>query len=235
MAIMLFSCGVGEKPVTDPREAGPSVVEMRNIDGRYRLFVNDEEFYVQGAGCQQGPCYQIALHGGNSFRTWSTGNGNLSGIDMLDMAWENGLMVLMGIYVGKERHGFDYDDEAAVAEQLERIRKEVIELKDHPALLGWGVGNELNLGYTNKKVWDAVNDIARMIKEVDGNHVVTTMLAGIGRAEVEYIAENCPDIDFLSIQLYGSIIHLEQRLKDARIRRPLSCYRMGCNRSLGSA
>jgi hypothetical protein len=215
MSMMLLACNQGVKPTTDPLEAGPSVVEMRNIDGRYRLFVNDEEFYVKGAGCQYGPCMEIAVNGGNSFRTWSTGENIQTTLKTLDMAWENGLMVMMGLHVGIERHGFDYDNEAAIAAQLERIRKEVIELKDHPALLGWGIGNELNLRYTNKKVWDAVNDIARMIKEVDGNHVVTTMLAGIGREEVEYIAENCPELDFLSIQLYGSLINLEQRLENA--------------------
>lgn len=220
MAMLFFACNQGEKPVTDPRKAGPSIVEMRNVEGKYRLFVNGEEFYVKGAGCQYGPCEEIAVHGGNSFRTWSTGESTQVALEALDMAWENGMMVMMGLHVGKERHGFDYNDEAAIAEQLERIRNEVIELKDHPALLGWGIGNELNLRYTNKKVWDAVNDIARMIKEVDGNHVVTTMLAGIGRAEVEYIAENCPDLDFLSIQLYGSLINLEQRLKNANYNGP---------------
>ncbi len=215
ISIIFYACNQGENPATDPRKAGPSIVEMHNVDGRYRLFVNGEEFYVKGAGCQYGPCTDIAAHGGNSFRTWSTGTSMQSGLEALDMAWEKGLMVMMGLDVAKERHGFDYDDEAAVAAQLERLRKEVIELKDHPALLGWGIGNELNLRYTNKKVWDAVNDIAVMIKKEDGNHVVTTMLAGIGKDEVEYIAENCPDIDFISIQLYGSLINLEQRLKNA--------------------
>ncbi|MFN2395911.1 MAG: glycosyl hydrolase family 2 [Bacteroidales bacterium] len=215
MAMILFSCNSGEKSATESMQEGPSVVEMRNVDGRYRLFVNGEEFYVKGAGCQYGSCMEIAAHGGNSFRTWSTGESTQATLETLDLAWENGLMVMMGLHVGKERHGFDYDDEVAVTEQLERLRKEVIDLKDHPALLGWGIGNELNLRYTNKKVWDAVNDIARMIKEEDGNHVVTTMLAGIGREEVEYITENCPDLDFISIQTYGSLINLEQRLKNA--------------------
>ncbi|MCB9350764.1 MAG: hypothetical protein H6573_25135 [Lewinellaceae bacterium] len=31
--------------------------------------------------------------------------------------------VTMGIEVARERHGFDYNDEAAVAEQFERIKK----------------------------------------------------------------------------------------------------------------
>lgn len=214
-AIFFMACNPDNQSGKDSMNEGPSKVEMRNIDGKYRLYVNGEEFYVKGAGCQYGACIEIAAHGGNSFRTWSTGTDTQTGLEALDMAWENGLMVMMGLDVAKERHGFDYDDEVAVAAQLDRLREEVIELKDHPALLGWGIGNELNLRYTNKRVWDAVNDIARMIKEVDGNHVVTTMLAGIGREEVEYIAENAPDLDFLSIQLYGSLINLEQRLKNA--------------------
>ncbi len=194
---------------------GPSIVELKKIEDMYRLFVNGEEFFVKGAGCEFGPCDQVALHGGNSIRTWRVNNGVHTGREVLDMAWENGLMVMMGLDVARERHGFDYDNKAAVARQLENIKRDVLELKDHPALLGWGIGNELNHGYTNKKVWNAVNDIARMIKEVDGNHVVTTMLAGINREEVEYIRDNCPYLDFISVQMYADIINLEQRLEEA--------------------
>jgi len=217
IALLFFAigCSDGAKNNADSHAEGPSHVEMRNTDGKYRLFVNGEEFFVQGAGCEFGPCHLVAAHGGNSFRTWRTDNSQQSGLEVLDEAHANGLMVMMGLDVARERHGFDYDDEEAVAAQLEQLRKEVKELKDHPALLGWGIGNELNLRYTNKRVWDAVNDIARMIKEVDGNHVTTTMLAGIGPDEVAYIAENCPDLDFLSIQFYGDIVNLPQRLKEA--------------------
>ncbi len=213
--IVLFACSPVQETGSKYLSEGPSHVEMREVDGKYRLFVNGEEFFVKGAGCEFGPCYQIAAHGGNSFRTWRTDNSRRPALEILDEAFEHGLMVMMGLDVARERHGFDYDDEEAVAAQLERFRKEVKELKNHPALLGWGIGNELNLRYTNFKVWDAVNDIARMINEVDGNHVTTTMLAGIGPKEVEYIAANCPDIDFLSIQMYGELINLKQVLEYA--------------------
>ncbi len=210
-----ISCNYNLNAEEDPMKFGPSFVELKKTEGRYRLFVNGEEFFVKGAGCEFGPCDLVALHGGNSIRTWRVDNGVSTGREVLDQAWENGLMVMMGLDVARERHGFDYDDEAAVAMQLENIKKDVLELKDHPALLGWGIGNELNLMYTNKRVWDAVNDIARMIKEVDGNSVVTTMLAGIGRDEVEYIRDNCPYLDFISVQMYGDIVNLEQRLAEA--------------------
>lgn len=213
--MLFFACNPVQETRSKYLSKGPSHVEMREVDGKFRLFVNGEEFFVKGAGCEFGPCYQIAAHGGNSFRTWRTDNSQRSGLEVLDEAYEHGLMVMMGLDVARERHGFDYDDEVAVAHQFERIRQEVMELKDHPALLGWGIGNELNLRYTNFKVWDAVNDIARMIKEVDGNHVTTTMLAGIGPDEVAYMAANCPDIDFLSIQMYGELINLPRYLSNA--------------------
>jgi hypothetical protein len=214
-ATFLFACNTNKYPADDFRSEGPAHVEMRQVDGKYRLYVNDEEFFVKGGGCEFGACDEIASHGGNAFRTWRTDNGQQSGLEVLDLAHRSGLKVMMGLDVARERHGFDYDDEVAVAAQLERFRNEVLELKDHPALLGWGIGNELNHHSTNKRVWNAVNDIARMIKEVDGKHVVTTMLAGIGKNEAEYIAANCPDLDFISIQMYGDIINLKQRLNDA--------------------
>jgi hypothetical protein len=215
ISLLMISCESKVSTEEDPVKYGPSRVELRKTEGRYRLFVNGEEFYVKGAGCEFGPCGLIAEHGGNSIRTWRVHNGVSTGREVLDKAWENGLMVMMGLDVGRERHGFDYNDDAAVARQFEEIKKNVIELKDHPALLGWGIGNELNHGYTNMRVWDAVNDIAKMISEVDGTSVVTTMLAGIGRNEVEYIRDNCPYLDFISVQMYGDIINLNQRLAEA--------------------
>jgi hypothetical protein len=215
LAVMMSACSGKINNNDDIMSKGPSRVELRNSDGKYRLYVNGEEFFVQGGGCEFGPCEEVAAHGGNAIRTWRTDNGQVSGREVLDNAYRHGLMVMMGLDVARERHGFDYDDEEAVAAQLEQLRQEVLELKDHPALLGWGIGNELNHHYKNPNVWVAVNDIARMIREVDGNHVITTMLAGIGKREVDYIAQLTPDIDFLSIQMYGDIVNLEKRLESA--------------------
>lgn len=202
----------GEKSISD----SPKKVELaKNDAGNYRLFVDGEEFYIHGAGLEFGDVEALASHGANAFRTWRTENGEKTGKEVLDEAYENGLMVFMGIEVGRERHGFDYDDSVQVANQLEEIKEQIILYKNHPALLGWGIGNELNLHYENKKVWNAVNDIAKMIHEVDGNHPATTMLAGIGKPEVEYITANCPDLDYISIQMYGDIINLQQRIAEA--------------------
>ena len=189
-------------------------VTIKNTEGKYQLLVNNEPFYIKGAGLEFGNIPALAKHNGNSFRTWRTDNGEQSGKEVLDEAHKYGLMVTMGIEVARERHGFDYNDEAAVKEQKERIRREVLEFKDHPSLLIWAIGNELNLRSTNPRVWDAVNDISKMIHDIDPNHPTTTTLAGMSQQDIEYIKERCKNIDILSIQLYGSIVKLPKFLKD---------------------
>ena len=208
--VMLFlttACNNVSEKSSKQEEA--MTVELRNTDGSYRLFLNDEAFYVKGAGVNNGDIGLLAESGANALRTWSVSE------EVLDEALDNGLMVMMGISVAKERHGFDYNNEDAVKAQFERIKQQVHSIKDHPALLGWGIGNELNLRSTNLKVWDAVEEIAAFIHEVDGKHPVTTMLAGIGKTEVDYIREHCPSIDFISIQLYGAIEDLPELIREA--------------------
>lgn len=194
---------------------GPRKVRLVQKDGKYRLYVDGKEFYIKGAGCEFGDINKLAQHGANSFRTWRTENGQKSGKEVLDLAQKNGLLVMMGLDIRHERHGFDYNNTDSVNAQLEYIRGEVMKYKDHPALLAWGIGNELNLGANNMKVWDAVNEIAKMIHKIDPNHPATTMFAGIGKKEVDYIKANCPDIDFLCVQMYADIENLPKRIADA--------------------
>ena len=186
-------------------EMKPAKVELKQEEGNYRIYLDGEPFYMKGAGFEGRDPSSVARHGGNTIRTWRTGDRFLTGKEKLDAAHENGLMVVMGLDVARERHGFDYNDREAVKEQLEQIREKVLKHKDHPALLAWGIGNELNLRYTNKKVWDAVNEISEMIKEVDPNHLTSTMLAGANPEVVNAVADQCPSLDFISFQLYGSI------------------------------
>lgn len=201
---------------------GPIRAEIRQIDGRYQLLREGMPFYIHGAGLEFGDIESLARHGANSFRTWRTDNGRDTGMEVLDRAHANGLAVTMGLEIARERpgqgrgvFGFDYDDEAAVAEQLAAVREEVLKYKDHPALLIWGIGNELNLGATNPRVWNAVNEISEMIHELDPNHLTTTMLAGIGPETVRDIKERAPDLDLLSIQMYADIVNLPRYIKEA--------------------
>ena len=183
--------------------------EIRKTDSGYALYRNGKPYFIKGAGGSKYPD-RIKAYGGNSIRTW----GSRDAQKVLDTAQKYGLTVLLGLDVSRERHGFNYDDTAAVKKQLERLRVEVMKYKDHPALLAWGIGNELNLQYKNTKVWDAVNEISKMIHAADPNHPTTTVLAGVNKAVADLIKEKTTDIDLLSINTYGGLAGLPATLRN---------------------
>lgn len=197
-----------------PEANGPSKVELIESEGKYSLKVNGEPYTIKGAGLEFGSITELAEHGGNTFRTWRIENGQRSPLAVLDEAHSMGIKVVMGIEVARERHGFDYNDSAAVRAQLEQIRTDVMAIKDHPALLMWGIGNELNLRATNPKVWNAVNDISVMLHEIDTFHLTTTSLAGISPALVQDIKERAPDLDLLSVQFYADVVNLPRYIDE---------------------
>lgn len=199
--------------------AGPVTVRIVQTNGAYRLLVDGKPFYIKGAGIELGSPEKLKEHGGNSFRTWSTDNGRDTGQQVLDRALSNGLYVAMGLDVDHERRGFDYNNTNAVARQFEKLTAQVRQFKDHPALIIWVVGNELNFE-KNPRVWDAVNDLSRAIHRIDPNHPTTTTLAGFKPETVALVKSRAPDLDFLSFQMYCDIINLPNYLAAAGWNQP---------------
>jgi hypothetical protein len=191
-------------------QTSPVKVEIKQAAGRYELLRGGQPYFIKGAGGGQFP-ERIKAYGGNSVRTWGTAEAPR----VLAEAGKHGLTVMLGLDVARERHGFDYNDAAAVAAQLQKLRAEVLKYKDDPAVLFWGIGNELNLEYSNPKVWDAVEQIARMIHEIDPNHPTSTVLAGCNPKEVAYIKERCPSVDILSINTYAGLAAIPQQVRTA--------------------
>jgi hypothetical protein len=199
---------------------GAVPVEIVKQGNRYELLRDGKQYRVNGAGLEFSDVSVFAGHGGNSFRTWRTDNEQSTGLEQLDEAEKHGVTVALCIEIGRERHGFDYDDEDAVAKQLEYARSEVLKYKDHPALLAWIIGNEMNLHFTNPRVFDAINDISKMIHELDGNHPTTTALAGINADLAGLLEQRAPDLDFVSIQMYGDIVNLPRYLEEMEFDKP---------------
>lgn len=198
-------------------------VELVQENGKYRLLRNGQPYKINGAGIETQDLAVFAAHGGNSLRTWRTDDAQR----VLDEAAMHGIAVVMCIEIGRERKGFDYDDEAAVAAQLEFARQEVLKYKDHPALLAWMIGNEPNLFFENPKVFDAVNEISAMIHAVDGKHPTTTALAGFSAELAGHIEQRSPDLDFVSIQMYGDIVNLPQLIEEIDYERPFMVTEWG--------
>jgi hypothetical protein len=218
--ISTLSCTNTIHKKNDQLETKPVKVELKNSNGHYQLYREGKPYFIVGAGSEIEKIPILAENGANSCRSWSTETNNYSAQEFLDLALKYNLTVTLGLDLKKERKGFDYNDTIKVKKQFEYIKNEVLKYKDHPALLVWGIGNELNLNYTNPKVWDAVNEVAKMIHEIDPYHPTTTMLAGIKKYDVDEIAKRCPDLDFLSIQMYGDLPNLQLRIKESGYQGP---------------
>jgi len=195
---------------------GPAVVRIVATADGHQLQVDGTPFRIRGAGMDGGDQDALAARGANSFRTWSTDPDPAKVRAMLDRAQRNGLMVAMGLHVGKERHGFDLDDATAVAAQQARILEQVRSYKDHPAVLMWVVGNELNLSARDPRIWDVVESITRAIQAEDPNHPVMTPLAGFDATLAAELRARAPSLDLIGIQMYGDIGELPGKLEAAR-------------------
>ena len=220
MAVIALSLMLGLS-IAISGQADAIPVEIAQEDGRFQLLRGGKPYAVRGAGLEVGDIGLFASHGGNSIRTWSTENPKITALEVLDNAAKHGVTVSMCIEVGRERLGFDYNDEEAVAAQFEFARNEVMKYKDHPALLTWIIGNEVNLSFRNPKVFDAINDISKMIHETDPNHPTTTALAGFNPQLVKLVETRAPDLDFISTQMYGGIVGLKRAIKAAEYDKPL--------------
>ncbi|MEL6255189.1 MAG: glycoside hydrolase family 2 TIM barrel-domain containing protein [Bacteroidota bacterium] len=184
-------------------------VELRKTQEGFQLYREGKPFYVKGAGGNQF-MNKLASSGGNTIRTWST----IKLDSILDEAHKNGLYVIAGLNMIPARFGFDYKDQHIVETQLQRLRRDVIRYKDHPALLMWGVGNELELDATedNVYIWRAVNSVCKMIHEVDPNHPTTTMIMP-DAARTRAIAEEAPEIDVLSFNVFGGLKGFPEKMR----------------------
>jgi hypothetical protein len=211
-----------------PRTAqGPVKVEVVRTDAGYALLRGGEPYVIRGAGMVVNDVARFAARGGNSIRNWTTDSRIQDVGELLDEAQAHGVTVALGLPMQPERHGFDYDDQAAVDAQRESFRDDILRYRDHPALLAWIVGNELNHSYTNPRVFDAVEGVAQMIKALDPNHPVTTALAGYYPSVIAEALARAPSLDFLSFQLYGSLFKLPERIRSSGFTRPFMVTEWG--------
>ena len=194
-----------------------------NSSGNFELQRNGVPYYIKGAGAKD-HFDQLVNSGANSIRVWSTNNKSL-----LDSAYNHGLTVTLGLHVRPERSGMDYNDEYAVKGQIEFLKNEVLKYKDHPALLVWGIGNEVDLKYSNFKVWETIEILAKFIKEVDPNHPTMTVISGVDPSKVFYIEKYCPSIDILGINVYGSIEKASINLRKFNWDKPYIVSEWGVN------
>ena len=210
--VVTVLCLMSACSVDSDNTMSPITVEVGKTERGYQLLRGGEPYTVRGAGMVVDDIERFAAAGGNSIRNWNTMQDRQDTRAFLDKAHAHGVTIAMGLAMRPERHGFDYDDPDAVAAQLELMRGEVLKYRDHPAVLTWIIGNELNHDYENPRVYDAVNDVAAMIRELDPHHPTTTTTSGFKPDVIAEIVARAPALDFISFQMYGSLFALPDRL-----------------------
>lgn len=214
---IVLVCGIAALAL--PTQAAPVKVELvRTADG-WQLKRDGKPFFVKGAGGTE-RLDQLAAAGANSVRTW--GGDNL--LPLLDEAQKNGLTVTVGIWLHHEgdTENFSYDNPEMLQQQLDAVRKAILRYKDHPAVLMWGIGNEME-GYGDggkAAIWKNVNDCAKLAKQLDPNHPVMTVMVELGGKRVESVHQYCPDLDVVGINSYAGASSIAKRYADLKGAKP---------------
>lgn len=187
--------------------ADGSKVTLAKNGNQWQLLVNGAPFFIKGAG---GTSHLQDLKdlGGNSIRTWGIESmeEQVDGKPLVERAQDLGLMIACGIWLKQQRNGFNYDDSSAVEAQRQAVRDAVTKYKDSPALLVWGLGNETEgpmSDGSDLRVWKEINTLAGMVKEIDPNHPVMTVIAGASSLKIQNVLKYCPNVDILGINAYG--------------------------------
>ena len=212
-------------PALSARAQPIPVQVVETAPGQWQLLWDGQPYFIKGAG-GDGPRDVLAVAGGNTFRTWGVGE-DLGA--QLDQALGLGLTVVVGHWLGHPRHGFDYGDSTMLARQFARVKADVLAYKDHPAVLLWGIGNEME-GFAegdDPRVWAHVQQVAAMIKELDPHHPTMTVTAEIGGDRVRSVHEHCPDVDIMGVNSYGGGPSLPDRYRELGGTKPLILTEFG--------
>ena len=196
-----------------PAFAAPSVVKIACRQGKCTLLFNGKPYFVKGAVGNQ-HLDELAAAGGNSIRADA---GSLDRAQALD------LTVLVNLPFGKQRMGFDYSNEDAVRRQRELIRQIVLAHKDHPALLAWAIGNELEIYTTPAQrvlLWQEVDRVAQMIHRLDPNHPVITPVGDAYRSILHELNTYAPHLDAVGLNSYADMLTLPEDIVRQGWRRP---------------
>jgi Glycosyl hydrolases family 2, TIM barrel domain len=208
----LFGIGAGvcQEPETVARSAAIAV-EIR-AEGLLR---DGKPYFVKGGGGSGCP-KQLAARGGNSLRTWDTNHLDQT----LDRAETLGLTVSAGIWLEPECSWFSYSNSEHCAKQVARVRDVITRHRAHPALLAWGLGNEIEGDGSNAALWQQLDRLALLVRELDPAHPTFTAVAGMNAKKAAAMNAHAPHLSFVGINTYGAVFGLRRQLNEMGWKRP---------------
>ncbi|MEK6151788.1 glycoside hydrolase family 2 TIM barrel-domain containing protein [Flavobacteriaceae bacterium 3-367] len=195
---------------------------VRKIDNDWTLMVGEKPFEIKGATFGYAKDVENYDHyfqdlkslGVNTTRLWATDKNTGK---LLDVAHTYGIKVMVGIWMRHGRPGmedddsFDYlEDKKGMEVMYNNALKVVEKYKDHPAVLSWGIGNEVYLNMATDAEKEAysklLESICSAIKQQDPNHPITSVEAWT--FGLEWWQQFVPSIDIYGLNSYGPGVDL---------------------------
>ncbi|MCK0207591.1 glycosyl hydrolase [Starkeya koreensis] len=200
----------------------PATAAEVSVSGR-DILVDGRPFAVRGVA-GDGPLAPLPGLGATTVRSYGEDPGPL-----LDAADKLGLKVIAGLWVGQPRQGADYADPAFRARQLAELEALVTRYRDHPALLMWGIGNEVEVDLADDSaVWPEIETVAAMVRRVDPVHPTLAVLAETGTDKVAKLMAQAPSIQALGLNSYGDALYsAPSRAREQGWRGPIVITELG--------
>jgi hypothetical protein len=181
------------------------------------LIVDGKPFVIHGVTYPKKPdeadFKKMTDLGVNAIRTWGTGEHTAA---LLDMAQRYHIKVMLGIWMRHGRPGAEGDDsfdwvsnEAGKQKQMDSALAAIAQFKDHPAVLCWGIGNEvtLNIATEPEKIAYAkyLEKICAAAKKLDPKHSIASVSAWT--TDVPYWRDYVPSLDIYGVNVYGYSVY----------------------------
>ncbi|MFY2561218.1 glycoside hydrolase family 2 TIM barrel-domain containing protein [Corallococcus terminator] len=217
-SVLLLLCAF----VLCPALAAEARTALSKVDGQWQLQVDGRPYVAKGvtfsgsgsSAAYEQDCARLAALGVNTLRTWGVGAETPL---LLDAAHKHGLKVLVGLWMRHGQPGAEDDDSfnyltdvAGMKKQRADTLESVKRLKDHPAVLAWGLGNEVILNSPNDAAKEAyarfLESVVQDIKKADSNHPVISVDAWV--LAVKWWEKFVPSLDAYGLNVYGRGVHV---------------------------
>lgn len=185
----------------------------------FQLIRNGKPFIINGA-CGNVNLELLAKIGANTIRIYDTTNIT----EILDEAHKLNLAVVVDIDIPKYSNTYNfYLDKSNTDSLKQNVENLVKKHRDHPALLMWNLGNEVNYPYVlfkktivnfftkshyrNENLFiQTFNSLIDIIHRNDPNHPVsTTFITARSKKQIASLYVNSPDLDLLSYNIFGAL------------------------------
>jgi hypothetical protein len=201
---------------------GSQVSVIRDDNNKFSLRADGADLFVKGV-CKPVHLDLMAEGGANCFRTYNA-EDLIADPSILASAASNNLKVLVGLNLPHESASFTYWDNPDKWDNpdpnnpgyKQQFLAQVEQLKNEPTILGWAIGNEVDISTTKapEAIYDALQSLARAVHQIDPFHPTVSVHAGPGNYDtasptyfpkIQYIRQYAPDIDIVAVNSYKNV------------------------------